>query len=145
MLKPWELYAYDAQSNSVKLCVQVQGTQYEGRSSRIESIRKGNPLKLRWEPENPYSVNNIAVQNKADQSLGNLPADLGGMLSPLLDAGEAELHNIQASHVEPLSKRSACIHPTLVTQVSICTTGPLPRAPARRARAGRLLSPMGSA
>lgn len=102
-----EQYAYDARSNSVKLCVQVQGTQYEGRAPRIESIQKGNSLKLRREPENPYSANNIAVLNKAGQSLGNLPADLANLLSPLLDAGEAELHNIQASHVEPLSKRSS--------------------------------------
>lgn len=102
-----EQYVYDDRTSSAKLCVQVQGTQYEGRSPRIESIRKDNPLKLRREPDNPFNANNIAVQNKAGQSLGNLPADLANLLAPLLDSGEAELHNIQASHVEPLSKRSA--------------------------------------
>ena len=102
-----EQFIYDNRSNSAKLCVQVQGTQYEGRGPRIESIQKGNPLKLRREPDNAFNANNIAVQNKAGKSLGNLPADLANVLSPLLDSGEAELHNIQASHVEPLSKRSA--------------------------------------
>lgn len=102
-----EQYAYDDRTSSARLCVQVQGTQYEGRSPRIESIRKGNPLKLRREPDNPFNANNIAVQNKAGQSLGNLPADLANLLAPLLDSGEAELHNIQAGFVEPLSKRSS--------------------------------------
>lgn len=102
-----EQFIYDNRSNSAKLCVQVQGTQYEGRSPRIESIQKGNPLKLRREPDNAFNTNNIAVQNKVGQSLGNLPADLANVLAPLLDRGEAELHNIQASFVEPLSKRSS--------------------------------------
>lgn len=32
---------------------------------------------------------------------------MANLLAPLLDSDEAELHNIQASHVEPLSKRSS--------------------------------------
>lgn len=109
-----EQYSYDSRISSAKLCIQVQGTQYEGRGPRIESISKGDVLKLSREPNNPHSSNTISVQNGAGQSLGNLPAELADLLSPLLDEGKAELHGIQADYVEPLSKRSSKVKKALL-------------------------------
>lgn len=100
-------FSFNERTNLAEICIEVVGTQYEGRSGRIENISVGDSVNLVREPQNEYNTNNISVQNKAGQSLGNLPADLANVLSPLLDAGEAKIEQAKASFVEPLSKRSA--------------------------------------
>lgn len=83
--------------------IELSGTQYEGRSERIERVKVGDKLKLVREPDNPYDKNAIDVQNSAG-SLGHLPAHIAEMLAPLLDSG---LVACEATAVEvlPLSQR----------------------------------------
>lgn len=102
-----ESYAYDERTTSARICVQVQGTMYEGRSPRIEFVTKGDSLKLQRETDYTYNVGNISVQNKKGESLGNLSVELCNVLSPLLDCEEATLNDIKADYVKPLSKCSS--------------------------------------
>ena len=100
-------FSFDERKDMAEICIEVVGTQYEGRSGRIENLSAGSSVNLVREPKNEYNANNISVQNKSGQSLGNLPADLADVLSPLLDAGEAKIEKAKVDYVEPLSKRSA--------------------------------------
>lgn len=84
--------------------IEVSGTQYEGRSDRIEKVQVGDKLELVREPNNPYDKNAIGVQN-ADGSLGHLPWYIVEKLSPLMDAGKVTC-TASVSEVLPLSKRS---------------------------------------
>ena len=85
--------------------IEVSGTQYEGRSERIEHVKVGDELKLVREPDNAYDKNAIDLQN-ALGSLGHLPAHIVGKLSPLMDLGLVNCTAI-VSDVLPLSKRSS--------------------------------------
>lgn len=100
-------FSFNERTNLAEISIEVVGTQYEGRSGRIENISVGDSVNLVREPENKYNTNNISVQNTVGQSLGNLPADLANVLSPLLDGAEAKIKQAKVSFVEPLSKRSA--------------------------------------
>ena len=85
--------------------VEVQGTQYEGRTDRIEYITQGQKIAVSREPENEYNSDNIAVLNKQGESLGNLSSNVCDALSPLLDSDLAEIKDAHVSFVTPLSKR----------------------------------------
>lgn len=94
------------ETHTVEICVEVRGTQFEGRSERIECIVEGDIVNLVREPFNKYNSNNLAVRNNDKKSLGNLPAELADILSPLIARGNAKIVRTQVAHVEPLSKRS---------------------------------------
>lgn len=82
----------------------VQGTQYEGRSARIEKIGFGDKLTLIREPNNKYDSNAIELRNTSG-SVGHLPSQIAGLLSPALDAGTISAV-AEVSVVEPLSQRA---------------------------------------
>lgn len=99
--------SFNQTSREVFIKTEVQGTQYEGRSARIENIEEGTLVNIIREPENQYNANNLAVQNLAGESLGNISSDVCDILSPMIDAGYLKIKNVSVSYVEPLSKRSA--------------------------------------
>lgn len=84
---------------------EVQGTQYEGRTDRIEKLKVGDKLKLIRELDNEHDHNAIEITNRSG-SIGHLPWDAANILSPVIDSGlftaEAEVID-----VTPLSKRSS--------------------------------------
>ena len=84
---------------------EVQGTGYEGRSERIEGINVGKSLRIVREPDNEYNENTLNVLDEHGKSLGNVPADIANVISPLMDADAAELDSAEVTYVEPLSKR----------------------------------------
>jgi len=98
--------SYDEGKKTAVIRVEVKGTQHEGRSSRIEKISVGKIVNVVREPNNPYNSNNLAVYNTLGESLGNLSAELGNALSPLIDGNVAAIQSAKASYVEPLSQRS---------------------------------------
>ena len=61
--------SFNQTSREVFIKTEVQGTQYEGRSARIENIEEGTLVNIIREPENQYNANNLAVQNLAGESL----------------------------------------------------------------------------
>lgn len=66
--------------------IEVAGTQYEGRSERIEKIKVGDRLKLVREPDNEYDKNAIDIRNEIG-SLGHIPIEITEDLASLLDLG----------------------------------------------------------
>ncbi len=85
--------------------IEVVGTQYEGRSARIEGVKVGDKLILIREPSNIYDKNAIDVQNVTG-SLGHLPSHIANRLSPAIDMGLITC-TATVSEVLPLSKRGA--------------------------------------
>lgn len=61
------------------------------RQAHARLVRKGDPLRLRREPENPYDANALAVEfvDKDDRTyqLGYVPRGLASVLAPMVDAG----------------------------------------------------------
>ena len=102
-----EYASYEQASGKILIKTEVQGTQYEGRSVRIENVKEGTSVNIIREPENQYNANNLAVQDESGASLGNLSADVCNAVSPLVDIGILRIKNAVVSYVEPLSKRSA--------------------------------------
>ena len=66
--------------------IEVAGTQYEGRSGRIERVKVGDRLKLVREPDNEYDENAIDIRNEIG-SLGHIPIEIAEDLASLLDLG----------------------------------------------------------
>ena len=66
--------------------IEVVGTQYEGRSGRIENVKVGDRLKLVREPGNEYDENAIDIRNEIG-SLGHVPIEITRDLASLLDLG----------------------------------------------------------
>ena len=84
--------------------IEVSGTQYEGRSGRIENVQVGDKLELVREPNNAYDKNAISIQND-EGSLGYLPRYFVKHLAPFLDLGAVTCNAI-VSEVLPCSKQS---------------------------------------
>lgn len=84
--------------------IELSGTQYEGRSERIENVKAGQELALVREPDNPHDPNSIDVRSP-EGSVGHLPARVAGELAPLLDSGKV-LCRAEAAEVVPLTDRS---------------------------------------
>lgn len=97
--------SFDTGSQTAILTVEVSGTQYEGRSQRLENYARGNKVNLTREPSNPYDSNAIAVTAPNGDSLGNLPSCISNSLAPLLDVGFASIGDARISYLLPLSQR----------------------------------------
>lgn len=110
-----KFFDFDHSSNIVKLLVEVQGTQFEGRNERIEDISINDEVNIKREPNNKYNNLNLAVLNNAGDSLGNLSADICNTLSPLIDSKIIVIDSAKVAYVEPLSKRSARCKKSLLT------------------------------
>ncbi|MBQ3985981.1 MAG: hypothetical protein II635_03360 [Oscillospiraceae bacterium] len=85
--------------------IEVSGTQYEGRSERIENVKVGDSLTLVREPDNPIDENAIDVRNSSG-SLGHIPANIAEYISPQIDSGKIRC-SATVSDVVPLSKRGS--------------------------------------
>ena len=107
--------SYDSSTNTMILLVEVQGTQYEGRNTRIEDLLINDKVTIKREPNNEYNSLNLAVENKDNKSLGNLSADICDVLSPLIDKDIIIIDDASVEFVEPLSKRSAKCKKSLLT------------------------------
>lgn len=92
---------------------ELSGTQYEGRSERIEAVRVGDLVSLVREPDNIYDPQAIDVRS-ADGSLGHIPADVACELAPLIDK---ELYDCTAvvSSVTRRSERSGRARKALIS------------------------------
>ena len=97
---------YDEQSNTITLRTDVKGLRYEDRTPRLDSLAVGDIIQLVREPDNDYNENNITVLSERGDNLGNLPADLCDVISPLMDLGYAVIKNAHASYIERISERS---------------------------------------
>lgn len=98
---------FDVDKEEAVLTVEVVGTQFEGRSQRIEKIRKGEVLHLVREPQNEKDNQNISVRNKNGESLGNLSAQANRALAPVMDQQLAKKITAKVCEVVPLSKRGS--------------------------------------
>ena len=98
---------YNSTTGDIIIRTEVQGTQYEGRSQKIESVKEGNSVIVEREPNNLYNSNNLAVLNSKKESLGNFSSDLCDCISPLLDSDMLDILYAKVSYVEPLSQRSS--------------------------------------
>lgn len=97
--------SFDPGRHAATLTVEVAGTQYDGRSQRLEKLARGNKVNLTREPSNPYDSNAIAVVASDGGSLGNLPSQVSEFLAPLLDGGFASIRDVRISYLLPLSQR----------------------------------------
>lgn len=97
--------SYDERTGIAVIKTEVQGTLYEGRTPRIESLSVGSALKIVREPSNTYNSNNLSVRNMKNESLGNLSSEIGNALSPLMDEKAAAITKASVSYVEPRSAR----------------------------------------
>lgn len=103
-----KVYAdYNAATGKIVIRTEVKGTGETERIARIEYLYEGAKIKIRREPTNRYNSNNLLVTNAGGAELGNIGADVGDVLSPLIDAGLASVDSASVSYVEPLSKRSS--------------------------------------
>lgn len=85
--------------------IEISGTQYEGRSERIEKVKVGDTLELVRKKDNIYDRRAIELQNK-DGSLGMIPTNIAEKLAPILNEQNI-LCTAVVSEVVPLSKRSS--------------------------------------
>ena len=95
---------YIESASEAVITIKVSGTKYEGRPARIEGIKKGQGVKLARDKQNAYDSNCIEILNAQNESLGNLPGELATVLSPLLDAGEANIIDSKVAIVTPPSQ-----------------------------------------
>ena len=97
--------SYEEGSGKAVLRVEVMGTGYEGRTPRIERLSAGDRVEIVREPENEYNSNNLAVRNTNGESLGNLAAEIGNCLSPLIDDGAATVKKAKVSLVKTMADK----------------------------------------
>ena len=95
-----------------RLCVlhndvfELAGTQYEGRTDRIERVQVGDRVFLVREPDNEHDPNTVDIRNK-EGSLGHVPAFIAEDIAAFLNrAGDNALIG-RVIEVVPLSKRSS--------------------------------------
>lgn len=86
----------DLMSEFPTLKTRVAGISFENkdgssRQANARRVRKGDPLQLRREPENPYDAHAIAVEfvetGGTALQLGYVPRALASVLAPMVDAG----------------------------------------------------------
>ena len=97
---------FDENKNSITLRTEAKGLRYDERTPRLDQLAVGDPVQLVREPDNPYNSNNIMILSEQGESLGNLPAELCNVISPLLDLGYASLEHPQVSYLERIRERS---------------------------------------
>ena len=100
------LGVFDEKENIVRLRTEAKGLRYDERSSHIEFLRIGDPVKLVREPSNPFNGNNIMIFSKDGEDIGNLPANLCNVISPLLDIGYLTISESHITYLERVKDRS---------------------------------------
>lgn len=96
---------WNRQRNTVRIEIEVMGTQFNNRSALIENVQSGDSLKIVRDADNYYDKYTLSVCNMEGQELGTIWVNLADELSPLLDAGLAQITACRTKRVEPLSKR----------------------------------------
>lgn len=91
--------------NTVQIEIEVMGTQFNNRSELIENVHMGDSLKIVRDADNYYDKYTLSVCNMEGQELGTIWVNLADKLSPLLDAGLAQITACHVKRVEHLSKR----------------------------------------
>lgn len=110
---------YDEKTDRIYLELEIMGTRYEGRTERIEHIKKGDKIIVVRDKDNEYSSLNLDVFNENNESLGKISARVCEVISPLLDKNLLKIIDAKVSHVEPLSKRGPRCRKALLF-VSLC-------------------------
>ena len=80
-------------------------TRFEGRTARIESVKKGDAVKLVHDSSDKSYKNKVDVLSDAG-SLGLLDPAAADIMAPIIDAGEKE-YTAVVQNVVPLSARSS--------------------------------------
>lgn len=97
---------FDPTTNNANLRVEAKGLRYEGRTERLDKLKVGDSVKLVRDPGNIYNSNNFIINNKENNSIGNLPAELCNAIAPLFDSGNLKMVSSRVSYVERLRDRS---------------------------------------
>lgn len=95
-----ESCSYNQRIRTADICIKAVGTKYEGRPERISKMKVNDSVNIVREPDNQYNSNNLSVRNQKGESLANLPEELGNALSPVIDAGDAEITNAKIELLE---------------------------------------------
>lgn len=93
--------------------LRLVGTQYEGRTERIENVKVGDPVYLIREPDSSYDRYAIDVRND-EGSLGHLDADTAKLLAGLIDEEMIECA-AWVKEVIPLSQRGKQAKTAIIT------------------------------
>ncbi len=93
--------------------IALTGTQYNGRTDRIEKLKVGDAVFLVREPNSEWGDNTIDVRT-SNGSIGYLDQDACDKLAPLIDAGRIK-YTAAVARVVPLSKRSRHCKTAVVT------------------------------
>ena len=99
--------SYDPDGELLTFSATVAGTQYEGRTERIEYLSVGDKVCLVREPNNESNANNVSVRNINGESLGNLHAGVCDVFAPVMDEDLANEITAVVEEVVPLSQRGA--------------------------------------
>lgn len=97
---------YNAETNTVTIRTDAKGLRYEGRTQHLEDLSVHDAVQITREPQNPFNANNLMIQTETGESLGNLPANLCNLISPLLDLGFLSLKSAKVCYLERIRDRS---------------------------------------
>lgn len=108
MMENLEQYygAYDPVADCAVIRTESKGLRYENRTSHLESLKVGDPVKIVRDPENEFNSNNFRIMSENNEDLGNLSAELCNVLAPLYDAGYAVITRSEITYIESIFQRS---------------------------------------
>ena len=87
-------------TGSFTLVFIAAGTHLAERKTLCSTMRSGQLLQLKREPENPYDPNALAIQTQDHQMCGYIAAKQAKWISPLLDAGIISLGKVAVEEVD---------------------------------------------
>lgn len=111
--KEGNVFEYSTPNLGLTEEIALTGTQYNGRTDRIETIKVDVAVVLIREPDSEWGENTIDV-GTSDGSIGYLDQDACDKLAPLIDAGRIK-YTAAVARVVPLSKRSRHCKTAVVT------------------------------
>ena len=96
-----EHYYFMTHAPKLRLLLNTVGTSIEERRKRCQSMKSGDSVLLRREPENPKDPNAIAVDTKSGEFVHYIPTPAAQWLSPFLDNG---VFRLEGAKVDSVSK-----------------------------------------
>lgn len=104
-----EHYYFMTHAPKLRLLMNTVGTSIEERRKRCQSMKSGDLVLLRREPENLKDPNAIAVDTKNGEFIHYIPAPVARWLSPFLDSGvfrleDATVDSVSKSATSPFLK-----------------------------------------
>ena len=97
---------FDAETNAVRIRVDVKGLRYEKRTEKLKRVRVGDQVAIIRDPANVYNQNNFNVVLEDGFVIGTLPAFVCNGIAPLYDAGFLSIENSSACYIEQITERS---------------------------------------